>query len=97
MKELHSKKVIKHIILIIAILMLCNFVVPKNIYAEGMETDGGGAIFDPVAKFITHLCDRFFQFMQESFVSVEEMAIMNINTDQEQFFLERCQHLILIL
>ena len=70
MKIINSKSIRKIIIYIIVILMLCNFVLPNYCYAT-TDTDGGGSLFDPLAKFLTFLCDSLMQFMQDSFVSLD--------------------------
>ena len=72
MKKLHSKKQNKIIITIIAIVMLCNFVMPNYSYAKTEKNDGG-QIFDPIAKLLTFVCDNVFQFLQETFVTMDKI------------------------
>ena len=73
MKEVRSKKGSKQIIIIIVMIMICNFIVPNYSYAA--DTDGGGDLFDPVIKFVTFLCDSVMQFMQNSFTTTESIKV----------------------
>ena len=70
--RLHSKTKSKIIIAIIAIIMLCSFILPNYSYAE-TNTESGGQIFDPVSKFLVFVCDNVFQFLQETFVSMDKI------------------------
>lgn len=71
MKKVKTKKTTKQIICIILALMLCNFIIPNATYAD--DTGSGGPIFNPIAKFVTYLCDSVMQFMQDSFTTTESI------------------------
>ena len=72
MVKLHSQKLKKTIISIIVAIMLCNFVMPVVSFAK-TDTEGGGEVFAPIMKFIVYVCDRIFQFLQDSFCSIDSI------------------------
>lgn len=67
MRKIGANNSIKKIICIIIILMLCNFIIPNNIYAA--QEEESGTIFAPFSKFVTFLCDSLMQFMQKTLIS----------------------------
>lgn len=71
MKIINTKKLTKKIICIIIFLMLCNFIMPNNIFAA--EEEDSGTVFAPVCKFITFLCDNVMQFMQDTFTTPQKI------------------------
>ena len=68
MKKIKTNNLTKQIICIIIFLMLCNFIMPNITYAAG-DDEKGGPIFDPIAKFVTYLCDSIMQYLQNTFTS----------------------------
>ena len=72
MEKLHSKKITKYITIIAVIIMLCNFVMPNYTYAATNNANGG-ELHDPLVKFLVFLSDSIFQFLQESFTSMESI------------------------
>ena len=67
MKKLHSKMLNKLIITIIAVIMLCNFVMPKISYA--VSTENGGSGIEPISKFLCFIADVTNNLLQHTFVS----------------------------
>lgn len=73
MKKLHSKKITNRILTcFIAIIMLCNFVMPKNSLAV-VDTDEGGPLFQSLVEFTVYLGDKMMQWLQNSFISADEI------------------------
>ena len=68
MKKLHSNKITKQIVLIIAIIMLCNFVMPINLYAA-TDTESGSKMLPYIAKFLCFIPDSFNGFLQNLFTN----------------------------
>lgn len=73
MKKIRTVNKRKQIIYIIIVLMLCNFIMPGNVYAA--QEDDSGVIFAPFFKFVTFLCDSIMQFMQNTFISQDKIEV----------------------
>ena len=67
MRKMHSKKTTKLIISVIAILMLCNFVMPNYTYA--VTTQRGGSALKPMAKLLCFIPDMVNNVLQHMLVS----------------------------
>ena len=72
MKKLHSKMLNKLIISIIAVIMLCNFVMPNYSYAK-TDTKGGGKLFNYIAEFLCFIPDAVIDTLQHFFVSTKSI------------------------
>ena len=66
MKKLHSKKITKQIVLIIAIIMLCNFTMP--LYSYAVSTEDGGSELENITKFVCFIPDTVNKLLQNMFV-----------------------------
>ena len=74
MKTVKIKKILYKLIVVILITVTLTGTVPNISYAE-TDTDGGGSVFDPFFKMIAYICDGAMQFMQNAFVSSENIAM----------------------
>ena len=72
MEKVHSRIINKLMICIIAVLMLCNFVMPNYAYAK-TDTQDGGDLLVAVAKFVAFLDDKVMQWLQNSFMSMDDI------------------------
>ena len=73
MKEIRSKKGSKQIIIIIVMIMLCNFIVPNYSYAA--DTKNGGELFKDLAQLLCFIPDVAVNFLQNMFVTSQEIKI----------------------
>ena len=78
--RLHSKTKSKIIIVIIAIIMLCNFAMPKIIFAA--STENGGSAIEPISKFLCFIADMTNSLLQRTFT-----APNNIKEGEDYCFL----------
>ena len=73
MKKLHRNKLNKIIVLSLAVIMLCSFVMPKRITA--VSTENGGSAVEPLAKFLCYIPDAVNNVLQHMFVSTMDIEI----------------------
>lgn len=52
--------------------MLCNFVMPKKLYAV-KDIEEGGPLFKTIVEFTTYLGDELMQWLQNTFTSADEI------------------------
>ena len=75
MIKLHRKIINKIVITIIAIIMLCNFIMPNISYAE-TDTNNGGDFLDHIlGEFLCFLPDVVNDFLQHTFVSPLDIEV----------------------
>ena len=72
MKKLHSKKRNKIIVLILAVIMLCNFIMPQKVNA--VTTGNGGSVLEPLAKLLCFIPDAVNNILQHTFVSPGDIS-----------------------
>lgn len=73
MNKLTKKKTNK-IIIVLVIMLLCNFAIPNYVHASV-----GGLFFKPIAQFIAHMADLVLQGLQKYFVGDGTIAIYTDN------------------
>ena len=75
MRKLHSKRINKIVITIIAIIMLCNFVMPNISFAETDTDDGGDFLDDILGEFLCFLPDVVNNILQHALVSEKDIEV----------------------
>lgn len=74
MKLVKRKNILTKLIIIILIITTLTGIVPNISYAE-TDTEEGGSIFNPLCKMATFVCDGLMQFMQNAFVSFDNIVM----------------------
>ena len=74
MKPFINKKTTKNLIIVLLIITILTGFSPKFVEAK-TDTDGGGKLFNPISEFVTFLCDSLMQWLQDSFISTESIAV----------------------
>ena len=73
MKREHSKKTEKLIMSIIAIIMLCNFIMPNISIAA--STEQGGSALSSTSEFLCWIPDIVTNLLQHTFISLDDIEI----------------------
>ena len=76
MRNLHSKKITKQIIVIIAIIMLCNFTMPVFSYA--VSTQEGGSELEKITKLLCFIPDVVNNLLQNMFVTPYKIYVNDL-------------------
>ncbi len=77
MKMLKEKKSIQKIAIVLVIAILCNFIFPT--YSRAEDWWSGGALFNPIADFITGIGDAVIIILQQIFIGGDYPAVDKID------------------
>lgn len=74
MRTFINKKIIRNLIIIMAIITTLSTLVPVSVIAAN-DTEDGGGILHPIEKFVLFLCDKVMNWLQHTFVSADNIEV----------------------